>query len=125
MSRRWRNASRRLCIAGSAAGGRRREIPLSSGSGVGVGASPSVILFLPKRRFQTMGHSRITPKHSGSCCKDRTRPWKNPSSPTLLPSERGEGSKPPLLAPTGEGVGGEGTRRLDPRRGGGNNRAAG
>jgi hypothetical protein len=35
-------------------------------------------------------------------------PSRNPSSPTLLPSERGEGSKPPLLSPTGEGVGGEG-----------------
>src|SRR5688572_22258845 len=42
----------------------------------------------------------------------------NPSSPTLLPSERGEGSrKPPLLSPTGRvpaqrvAVGGEGKRR--------------
>src|SRR5687768_12257833 len=31
-----------------------------------------------------------------------------PSSPALLPSERGEGSTPPLLSSTGEGVGGEG-----------------
>jgi hypothetical protein len=43
---------------------------------------------------------------------DRAVTPENPSSPTLLPSERGEGStKPPLLSSTGEGVGGEGKRR--------------
>jgi hypothetical protein len=51
-------------------------------------------------------------------------PHERPSSPTLLPSERGEGSKcgsaePPLPSKTGEGVGGEGQswREAMPRLG--------
>jgi hypothetical protein len=40
-------------------------------------------------------------------------PSDNPSYPALLPSERGEGRKPPRLSPTGERFSGEG----DPWRG--------
>jgi hypothetical protein len=46
-------------------------------------------------------------------------PEERPSSPPLLPSERGEGSKPPLLSPTGRvpaervAVGGEGNPWLE------------
>ena len=55
--------------------------------------------------------SRSVAQSRGAKVIGKSRRDADPSSPVLLPSERGEGSrKPPLPSETGEGVGGEGVR---------------